>query len=777
MGKGSKKESGSIKAELNYGLKGQFKVDIYDKNENFVSTTDWFSNYIPLSGLEHPVKYPFAACFEALSLGVNSAANSSATTGLHTPITIQNSQDDLKIPEYMHEKYYESGDSERAGSCGTHFDCAGPIMFRGWRVPTGTGFALATKTINEFAVFPGTSGIKNEEANHGESPWNHGACPCFSRVVKQVAIQKDQYAIVNYRLQIKMEHTGASIFAPETFNVDGVHPDSPAVLTGLWGNLSGKFKQVAPAISYVTERGKTKKPKWGDYLEPACTGYGKSYWYLSPDIYQFIADKTGGPIKTGESYDEALAGYYCSHIMQKDGTFPEKIPANHFPTSNIRRGKSNASAGSQGGGVSLIPSTGDYFINQSINWSTGLFNVDDGHITKEPYDTSQRGGADRKRKQRIKAFWAANQGRGPEYRFKSMVFGGLEPDADPSADAEIFPSIDFLFSDNSGRYPSFRKDIGVTGAFLSHPGEGYIAPTLWDFETTDHGKRRASVSNDQNLTKGNAPVPNSGVASRLSGVGSIQVDDGFGNISTEWKGYYNELKVYVTGENYTGVPNVIPPTNWPTQEKAGHNPNTNYYDLSGLRQCISGYVSFSGATGYGIYTGSLYPSRADYVAPTVIIESGTGIIRNDPDSIVTGTGTALLGLYAHPQHGQVWGVTGIDFGTGGRGQYKGTGYAFSMDHDDMHDLHANPSGIPAISFTGGSVSGGVNASGDLVLTQNARASGHVETGENRMLKDQYVGTAENWVTQYSNIGEYPYKDNLNVLNLFLELQWSGHDSG
>lgn len=785
MEKGKNSEGSEIKAELNYGLQGQFKVDIYDKSEKFVSSTDWFSNYIPLSGLEHPVKYPFAACFEALSLGVNDTANTTATTGLHTPITLQNSQDDLRIPEYMHEKYYESGDSDRAGSCGTHFESGGPVMFRGWRVPTGTGFALATKTINEFAVFPGTSGLKNEGTNHGEDPWSHGACPAFSRVVKKVAIQKDQFAIINYRLQIKMEHTGATQFQPSTFETTGIHPDSPADLSGLWGNLSGKFKQVVPAISYVTERGKTKQPKWGDYLEPACTGHNKCYWYLSPDVYQFVGNKSGGPIITGEPYNEGLCGYFSDHIMVMDGEFPESVPENKFPPTNIRRGKSSSSDGDTSEGTSILPDTGDYLNVSYINWATGLFNIDDGHINKEPYDITQRGTADRKRVQRIKAFWAANQGRGPAYRFKSMVYGGKEPGQDGGGgDEKIYPNLDFMFSDDSGRYPSYRKDMGVTGVVLTHGGEGYVSGNFWDFETEDNGKRRASVSNDQNLTKGNAPVPNSGTAAKLRGHGSTFEDGGYYSDPVEvWTGCYTGLSIHITGENYTGVPNIITPTDWLVKEQSGYLPDTGYYDLSGLRQCIESYHPASGEdddgdtplSGYGVYTGSLYSNRDDYTGPVVTIKSGTGINRGDPP--ITGTGTALLGIYSHPIYGAVWGVTGVDFGISGRGEYKSARYAASIFHDDLHQDSENPSGIPSIEFTGGSVSGSHDASGTLKLTQNARASGYVETGENRMLKDQYVGTAENWPQEYANIGEYPYKDNLNVLNLFLEITWSGHDSG
>ena len=65
-----------------------------------------------------------------------------------------------------------------------------------------------------------------------------------------------------------------------------------------------------------------------------------------------------------------------------------------------------------------------------------------------------------------------------------------------------------------------------------------------------------------------------------------------------------------------------------------------------------------------------------------------------------------------------------------------------------------------------------------------------------MIKDQYVGgastvnqtdgtvTSNGWwqhtgdsVLNYTKLGSYPYKDNLNILNLFLELIWSGQDSG
>ena len=376
-----------------------------------------------------------------------------------------------------------------------------------------------------------------------------------------------------------------------------------------------------------------------------------------------------------------------------------------------------------------------------------------------------------------------------------MVFGGVEPDSSAGGQAEIYPNVDFLFSDDSGRYPSFRKDIGITGVTLTHSGENYAEDIIWEMDNTnEQGKRRPSVTNNQQFTDGDVPVANSGVPAQLQGLYGTA---GWGGGSPAFSGFYTGLSIYYIGENYTGVPTVLPPTNWNITETAGKNPDLRYFDVSGLRQCISGWTAGTGEAhaaayegtgvkhgGMGVYTGSTTYKRNDATGPTIYISGGTGINPGDPP--VTGTGVALMALYSHPQAGTVWGVTGVNFDSDSpwRGQYKSTGYAYAIDHDDMHDLHHNPSGIPRIWFSGGSFSGQTDADTDhtsvesatgfLTLTQNARASGYVETGENKMLKDQYVGEQANWLTEYQNIGNYPYKDNLNILNLFLELTWSGH---
>ena len=344
---------------------------------------------------------------------------------------------------------------------------------------------------------------------------------------------------------------------------------------------------------------------------------------------------------------DALAGYYCDHIMIKDGEFPDDFAENKYPKGNARRGSKDK-------GVD-VPDTGNYRKTSEVKYSESIFHVDDGSVTKEPYDMTQFGNTDRVRRQRIKAVWAANQGRGPKYRFRSMIFGGTEPKAGGGGGGQedIYPSIDFMFSDDSGRYPSFRRDIGVTGATLTHSGRNYAARADWELdEGRVVGNRRASVTNDQTLTDGATPIGNSGSAAVLSGVGALVTTQGqYGGGSTtteEFLGYYTDLKVMVTGGNYTGIPDIdtgVIPSNWSVLEVKGQNPDTGYFNLSGMHQCISGYVTgnkpngpwgegFSGGAGLfsghagaflGAYVGTNGSDSSDYTAPKIQIEGGTGI--------------------------------------------------------------------------------------------------------------------------------------------------------
>ena len=72
---------------LNLGLKGEYKVDIYS-GKKLVETTDWFSNDITNYGLNYPYDYSFANCFMFLSVGTEiplSDIYNQTGTGLFAP--------------------------------------------------------------------------------------------------------------------------------------------------------------------------------------------------------------------------------------------------------------------------------------------------------------------------------------------------------------------------------------------------------------------------------------------------------------------------------------------------------------------------------------------------------------------------------------------------------------------------------------------------------------------------------------------------------------------
>ena len=46
-----------IKQNIEYGLQGQFKVDVYDRQGDLVDTTDYFTNFITQTGLNYPLYY------------------------------------------------------------------------------------------------------------------------------------------------------------------------------------------------------------------------------------------------------------------------------------------------------------------------------------------------------------------------------------------------------------------------------------------------------------------------------------------------------------------------------------------------------------------------------------------------------------------------------------------------------------------------------------------------------------------------------------------------
>lgn len=180
-------------------LQGQFKVDIYDKENHLVDTTDWFNNYITNTGLFYPLTYSFADCFRFLSLGSSSSANTDATTGLANPMSPSNkflvldengsSAGFQYVSHWGKEAYHAAGpppDYATPGSCGAQHHRTGPLLFRGWTVPSGNFFVSKNLNINEFAVSPSS----------GSDPSGSKA---FSRIVKPIIIPSGTRSIISYR--------------------------------------------------------------------------------------------------------------------------------------------------------------------------------------------------------------------------------------------------------------------------------------------------------------------------------------------------------------------------------------------------------------------------------------------------------------------------------------------------------------------------------------------------------------------------------------------------
>ena len=71
-----------IQQNIEYGLQGQFKVDVYNREGEMIDTTDYFTNFITQTGLNYPLYYNFSDCFRYLTLGRNGGANTMDVTGL-----------------------------------------------------------------------------------------------------------------------------------------------------------------------------------------------------------------------------------------------------------------------------------------------------------------------------------------------------------------------------------------------------------------------------------------------------------------------------------------------------------------------------------------------------------------------------------------------------------------------------------------------------------------------------------------------------------------------
>src|ERR1700761_9732486 len=116
-----------MKSQINYGLQGAFKVDLFSGGQ-FMETTDWFSNFITHTGLSYPSIYAFADCFRYLSIGSDSSTanfgfsasnlGQQPTTGLSAPFLTFNTSAGTQPGTYMGWQAYEIGEGNGDSPCG-----------------------------------------------------------------------------------------------------------------------------------------------------------------------------------------------------------------------------------------------------------------------------------------------------------------------------------------------------------------------------------------------------------------------------------------------------------------------------------------------------------------------------------------------------------------------------------------------------------------------------------------------------------------------------------
>lgn len=309
-----------MRTNTEYGLEGEFKVDVYNQQGDFVETTDWFHNFITQTGLYYPLTYSFADCFRFLSLGNSSAANSITTTGLASLMgnaSVMNSDGvtvgSQKVSHWGKEAYDVAGDSP--GACGSQIAPDGPALFRGWNIPSGGLFLRSDLNINEFMVSPSSGNDSSGAA-------------AFSRITKPITIPSGTRSVVSYRLKLKLKNTGAHPFSGGTFTTGNADVSEGSEMVESWSNLSGYFRQVYHGFRLVDTMGRTFIPKYGDGMEPSTKKTNKLFFYTSPLYSQFDVSKSGGvQISEAAAY---LADGLLAHSFNHKVNVATEVDAEKF---------------------------------------------------------------------------------------------------------------------------------------------------------------------------------------------------------------------------------------------------------------------------------------------------------------------------------------------------------------------------------------------------------------------------------------------------------------
>lgn len=348
----------------NVSLEGKFKFEIYDKNHKLKSTTDYIDNFITPTGLSYPYTYSFADCFRYLSVGTGTGLNTisgGGTTGLSRPLT---GSGYAYIGGGGHSSCSQSYDQLNkyiSKGCGFRINNTGIELFRAWRVPEiEDTFFSSGLTLTEYMLTPGRphttiwidtgSGLNtptgicscqqfgpSESGNSSSSTiYGHESIDfvskysnicndtkAFTRILKSVLVNVNEYLIVNYSLQVNL-NTGLI-----PFNLS-VTRNNPFGYSQNWVRVSGISSIVHPGINlindghvtqvsnvyqidnYVYRAGESFTPPLGNTLEFSCPSKARIA-YISNDIYQFLVNNVSGAgITTGAFTPYNSSGKYFS---------------------------------------------------------------------------------------------------------------------------------------------------------------------------------------------------------------------------------------------------------------------------------------------------------------------------------------------------------------------------------------------------------------------------------------------------------------------------------
>lgn len=499
-----------MKTKIEYGLEGAFKVDLFSGGK-FVSTSDWFSNFITQTGLMYPTIYNFVDCFRFLSIGSGTSGNyggaglhfpNVGTTGLTTPITSFHTNIGTQNGTYIGWQGYETGGASQESACGTSLTETGPRFFRAWSIPTGD----INTTVNEPLGFLNIQEFMVSPSSGSDSTGN---C-AFSRIVRNLSIPNGYRAIVSYQLRVNVKNTGTTTFGPGTFQTGNADVSNDFDLVSGWANLSGYYRQVYFGLEAIDKNGAAYIAKYGAGLEPSLTDLSKFAFYLSPDNSEFDVSLSGGPqadVNAAYSADglmEHLQGIPMTLDRDISALGPDELNAFYygpattvdFPDTdtprNIRLGGANQSVRTPNLEHYDIQNTLNNFnyqvfqdsSSQPISYATmgvrgfdttradfGQKAIFSTRILKLPMRiTGQNLVTGRKKTITRKTLFSPVSSLGYNTRFGSLVYAYLVDQA-TAGDRVYYPMMDSLFYDSSGHalMPHYRL---ISGIVLTNRGTG-----------------------------------------------------------------------------------------------------------------------------------------------------------------------------------------------------------------------------------------------------------------------------------------------------------------